>query len=249
MEEFTITVTSDSDCVFKDVNRCGKFRAHLGRNLELHGNWRVALLELLYPITYGNLRPQDCRIICTAPESSEVFLPRAGFYSDARNLVQELNRVMHGHFQVQLNSKGFIVIKFEQDSLLQTYTLPPLLLDILGFERFSTIRGIGEIHARYPCDTRRGFPKLFTVESDIIREQIVNNGHRRSLRSFIPSADSSSYGLSATKSFEKLLFLPVSKNTLESIDFQIIDARHQEVSFASGTLSAVLVFKRCGYGY
>jgi hypothetical protein len=249
MEQFTVTITSESSCVFKDSNRGGRFRAHLGRNLELRGNWCVALLELFYPITYGNLPSKDTRIICTTPESSEVFLPRSGFYSDGRILVDELNRVMHGHFQMRLNSMGFVALKFAPDAHLQTYTIPLPLLDILGFERFTSIRGVGEIHARYPCDTRRGFPKIFTIESDIIREQIVNNGHRKSLRSFTPSADSSVYGLSAAKSFEKLLFLPVSKNSLESIDFQIIDERQQEVSFDSGTLSAVLVFKRCGYGF
>jgi hypothetical protein len=249
MEQFTLTISSETSCVYKDSNRGGRFRVHLGRNLELRGNWCVALLEVFYPMTYGNLPSKDSRITCTTDESSEVFLPRAGFYSDARGLVDELNRVMHGHFKLHLKSTGFVVLKFEPDARLQTYTIPLPLLDILGFERFTSILGIGEIHARLPCDTRRGFPKIFTIESDIIREQIVNNGHRKYLRSFTPSADSSGYGLSATKSFDKLLFLPVSKNTLESIDFQISDERQQEVSFDSGTLTAVLVFKRRGYGY
>jgi hypothetical protein len=249
MENFNITITSSTECVFKDTNRQSKFRAHLGRTLELRGNWKVALLELFYPITYGNLSSQDLQIISNSISSTKVFLPRAGFYSDAHCLVKELNRVMYGHFQLQLSPSGFVTLKFETEAMFQNYTIPFTLQDILGFERFPPILGIGEIQARFPCDPRRGFPKLFSVETDIIREQCVNNGHRKSLRSFTPSADSSSYGLSAAKSFEKLLFLPVSKNSLESIDFLITDEHQKEVTFAYGTLSAVLVFKRCGYGF
>jgi hypothetical protein len=249
MEQFSITITSSTECVFTDTNRRSKFRAHLGRNLELRGSWSVALLELFYPITYGNLRPEDLQIICTSNEDSKVFLPRAGFYNDARGLVDELNRVMVGHFHLQLSATGYLYLRFEKEAAFRNYKLPPTLLNILGFENFSTILGVGIIQAKIPCNPRRGFPQLFSVETDIIRDQSVNNGHRKTLRCFTPSADSSSYGLSATKTFEKLLFLPVSKNNLESIDFIITDERQQEVSFTSGTLRAVLVFKRSGYGF
>lgn len=249
MEQFTITISSSTGCVFKDSNRQSRFRAHLGRNLELRGSWHVALLEVFYPISYGNLRAQDLQILRTTSVSSEVFIPRAGFYSDAPSLLEEINRVMHGHFQLKLSTAGYVTLKFEKDATSHNYKIPVALLDILGFERFPAILGVGEIHARYPCDPRRGFPKLFSVESDIIREQCVNNSHRKILRSFTPSAESDNYGLSASKSFEKLLFLPVSKSSLESIDLRITDERQQEVSFAGGTLSAVLLFKRSGYGF
>jgi hypothetical protein len=249
MELFSITITSNTECVFKDTNRRSKFRAHLGRNLELRGNWSVALLELFYPITYANLRPEDLRIICTSNTESKVILARHGFYSDARSLVDELNRVMAGHFHLQLSPAGYVSLKFDPEAMFHNYTLPLPLLNILGFESFSSILGVGGIHARIPCNPRRGFPQLFSVETDIVRDQFVNNGHRKTLRCFTPSADTSSYGLSATKTFEKLLFLPVSKNRIESIDFTITDELQQEVSFASGILRAVLVFKRSGYGF
>lgn len=249
MEQFSITITSSTDCVFKDSNRQGKFRAHLGRNLELRGNWSVALFEIIYPITYENLRAEDCRIVCTTSEASHVFLPRSGCYTDAKRLIEEINRVMFGHFVLHLNDRNYVALKFAPEAKFQSYTIPGKLLDVLGFERFSTILGIGEIHSRFPCDPRRGFPQHFSIESDIIREQYVNNGHRKNLRIFTPSADCLNYGLSASKSFEKLIFLPVSKNNLESIDFHITDERRQEVSFAYGTLSAVLVFRRTDYGF
>lgn len=249
MDQFSLTITSSTDCVYKDSNRQSKFCAHLGRTLELRGNWKVALLELFYPITYCNLRAKDLNIKCSAISGDTMFLPRAGFYSDAASLLNEINRVMIGHFQLELTANECVTLKFETAAMFHNYTIPNKLQDILGFENFPPILGIGELHGTIPCDPRRGFPQLFSVETDIIREQDENNGHRKCLRCFTPSANSSSYGLSATKCFEKLLFQPVSKNSLESIDFLITDERQQEVSFASGTLRVVLVFKRCGYGF
>lgn len=249
MDYFKITVTSKTECVFKNSNRAGKFRAHLGRNLELPGKWSVALFEVIYPGTFENLRREDCRIICKSKENIQTFLIRRGFYCNASTLVEEINRVMAGHFVLHLGTDNYLQLVFDHTAGTQSYLIPTTLQDIFGFERFPAILGIGEIHGRYPCDPSRGSPHFFSIETDIIREQFVNNGHQKNLRIFTPSADSTCFGISRSKTFEKLLFVPVSRNNLESIDFHITDERGQEVLFAYGAFSVVLVFKRNGHGF
>jgi hypothetical protein len=241
-------VTSQTDCAFKASNTPGNFKAHLGRNLDLIGSWSVALMEVFYPNTFPNLNHDACDILCTSSESEMIFSITPGFYANSQALVNEFNRVMARHAKLSLDVHHFITLEFEPDARFQTYTFPSALVDILGFSDLETVLGIGVQHADYPCDLRRGFPQIFSIQTDLVKDQHINNRHHRVLRNFTPLADVTKYGLVTSKEFEKLVFLPVSKTCIESVSIYVADELSRPVLFTAGVTSAVLLFRRCKYG-
>lgn len=264
MSQFYLTVSSDSQCHFAELNTTSKFKVHLGRVIELNGDWEVALFEIFYPETFENVRKGSCLIkkenighflgmADVLRVKSQLELP-SGFYHGPVNLCQALNVTTGStvHFDVDVEAYNIIrmyanVVAVADEKI--NFTFSDELLDILGHKRGLTLTetdlAVGEIS----CDLKKGLPKSLKIYSDIVADQLVNSTHEKLLREVHLSPEKFKFGFQQHKNFVRLAFLPVIKKNLEYLEFHIKDEQDREVSFAHGTLKLILLFRRAGNGY
>lgn len=264
MSQFFLTVSSDSTCHFQGSNSTSKFKVHLGRVLELAGEWEVALFEVFYPETFDNVREGDCVIrrenVAQLPNSASLLSVKSecavtcGYYTTPEALCRALNDCTSDilHFEVDSENgdktKVYANIVALKDERV-TYSLSDGLLDILGFRRDINIEEFKVLESVFPCDLNRGLPKSMKVYSDIIVDQIINNTHEKLLREIHLIPSKFSFGTQKHKNFERLVFLPVAKKKLEYLEFHIKDEQERELSFAHGTLKIILLFRRVPHGF
>jgi hypothetical protein len=275
-EQFFVTVKSNSTCEFQHQNRTSNFKVHLGRVLELKGKWEVALFELILPSTLNNTRKGTCQIVHEKtsfdPETGELgFKGDRGFsvintdfdfYYNVGSLVKEINQKLHPALLCQLNDSKKVSVyinEIDERGEVSSFRFSPILSDILGLPRISyigghTMNGLFEptlssnsiLQSDVAANLNKGLPHTLSVCSTLIEDQIVNNSHARVLRTFDTEAHKYKQGFTRKVEFSKLVFLPVTRMKIEYVDIYIKDDLDMEASFAHGTLTAVLLFRRVG---
>jgi hypothetical protein len=263
MSQFYLTVSSDSGCHFAELNTASKFKVHLGRVIELSGDWEVALFEMFYPETFDNVRRGSCLIkkemqfmdsANVLRVKSKFELP-SGFYHTHENLCKALNKctgddtTMHLEFDNDTNKAIIYANVLALADEETTYKFSNELSDILGFHRSLIIEGTKISEGVIPCDLRKGMAKTLKIYSDIIADQLINNTHAQLLREVHLNPDIFKFGFQQHRNFERLVFLPVIKKNLEFLEFHIKDEQDREISFSHGTLKLILLFRRAGNGF
>jgi hypothetical protein len=285
MEKFYVTLSSDSLCEFNEHNRVSKFRVHLGRVIELIGQYEVALCEIFFPATLFNVRSSDCFVTknikaqmkksetqvmqcisevdpnytCLAViereqefehiHESKHFL-KSKFYHSTDDFLYELNEQMQSVFScsVDENSKKIELtchaIATERETI--TFKLSNTLENILGFPKNSVFEPGYIYRSETLCDLRKGVTPMLYVCSDLVADQIINNGHDKLLRTFHISPEKYTHGFQRKESFSRLQFLDVVKKKIEFVDIYIKDETSNEASFTHGALKVVLLFRRVG---
>lgn len=264
MSQFYLTVSSDSACHFRESNTTSKFKVHLGRVIELSGDWEVALFELFYPETFCNIRKGNCLIkkenIGQLPNNPNVLRVKSqseiqsGFYHTPESLTKVVNESTGDtlHFDVDASNNNKVSIYANVVALANEkviYTFSDDFLDILGFQRGHIIEDNKISAGVAPCDLKKGLPKSLKVYSDIIADQLINSTHEKLLREAHLNPDNFKFGYQQHKTFERLVFLPVIKKNLEFLEFHIKDEQDKEISFSHGTLKLILLFRRAGNGF
>jgi hypothetical protein len=276
-EQFFMTVSSNSTCEFQHQNKPSNFKVHLGQVLELQGSWEVALFELFVPSTLCNARKGTCQIIHEKtsydPETGELgfkgdrgftlFDLESDYYFNAASVIKEINSKLHPHLMCKLNDAKKVSVyiqEIDERGEVSSFHFSPILCDILGLPRINYIGGQAMnglllpslssnaiIQSDVPANMNKGLPHTLTVCSNIASDQIINNSHAKVLRSFDTDANKYKHGFTRKVEFSKLVFVPVSRNKIEYIDMYIKDDFGQEASFAHGTLTAVLLFRKVSH--
>jgi hypothetical protein len=261
MSQFYLTASSDSDCQFQGENSISKFRVHLGRIIELAGNWEVALFEISYPQTYDNIRNRKVSIfkentaiiensLNVVKIISENHLDR-GYYQTPEVLCTALNQCTNSALTFSLDeSRNTVITAFGMAMYTEkiSYSFSDELSDILGISRNIVVKENEEICSDIPFDLRKGHPKTIKVYTDFVADQIVNNSHEKLLRELPLHAGDFSYGFQKHHTFDRLVFLPVIKRNLEFLEFHIKDEQNSTIAFSHGILKVVLLFRRVEHG-
>lgn len=270
-EQFFLTLNSDSQCVFRDENSNSKFRVHLGKLFELTGRWQVALFEIYFPGSLHNIREKQCYIdkilikpskkndkqepsnslTKTNPPGSKSKFQRfyvpAGDYRSQKELLEAISdctayEICYIVEPYDPNRLELVVKK--SDSAPAVYKFSKSLLSILGLPWHKEFKS-GEMY-REPshCDLRKGLPTILTVTTDLISGQQVNNVHENILRSIYLSPDTYKHGFRNHALMKKLVFLPVVKSAIDSIEISIKDEYGRNFSFADGPLGVILLLRK-----
>jgi len=253
---FFLTLSSNSNCEFSAENKASNFKVHLGRVIELTGCWQVALFELYYPATLPNLRAETCMIhrenVTTALENNELVRKKVAYTLDSKyyhteqQLLDEINNKMPEIFACEMKDKKTIIkcnpIASNNERI--EIILAPVLKDILGFQRNQYFKPNMVIQSEYLTDLKRGISSTLSVQTDLIKEQYINNSHIRVLRTVLIDAKNYKHGFQRRVEFSKLAFLPVAKKRLEFIHVYINDDNNEEASFSHGFSTVVLLFRR-----
>jgi hypothetical protein len=276
MEQFYLTLSSSSNCEFRHTNKASNFRVHLGRTIELTGQWEVALFEVIIPCTLANLRSSACHIIqektsIDAETGFPGYIGDLGYnitylqskcYNNERELIEHVNEKMHPYINCEINDSNKVRVMvgdINDGKIATTCSMSAELRDILGIPRNiqPDWNSILQPHARNEfsiyqavraADLKRGVSSTLTICTDLIVEQSFNNMHERVLRVIHTGAQNYKAGFTKKYEFQKLIFLPVAKQKIETPTLYIKDDTGVEASFAHGTLTVVLLFRRVSYG-
>lgn len=172
------------------------------------------------------------------------------YYHTAEEFLSHFNKLMSEFFKCEIDIK---TKKIKMDCLpsgngeeIIYYTLSTTLESIFGFAH-GTIFKPGNIYqSGMQFDLRKGIPAMLTVCSDLVGDQIINNGHDKMLRTFYIAPEKYTHGFQKKETFTKIFYLPIVKKKIEYVDIYIKESMTNEASFTHGTLKVVLLFRRIG---
>jgi hypothetical protein len=172
------------------------------------------------------------------------------YYHTPDEFIEAFNTQMSKMFRCELEAKtqkiNLKCLSVGNENEIIYYLLSPTLESILGFPMGTVFKPGNMYSSTTKCDLRKGLPSMLNVCSDLVSEQIINNGHDKVLRSLYISPEKYTYGFQKKETFAKLFFLPVVKKKIEYVDIYIKEQMQNEASFSHGTLKVLLLFRRVG---
>ena len=150
-------------------NTLNHFVTALSDRIELDGDWKVALSEILFQRTWYNIHEDECILrIITSGNEIGMFLPE-GFYSDVNQLVDRCNRMIERNIQ---DAGTMVDTKFAYDASLReisvhvgadnVVTFSSDLARITGFSpRQLTFREERKYKGKVAMDPNRGFNSIY----------------------------------------------------------------------------------------
>ena len=158
-------------------NKVNHYVIALSNRMELDGDWKVALSEILFQRTWYNIQEDECILsIITPGNEIYMFLPE-DFYSDGYQLVDRCNRMIERN----LKDAGSIVdTKFTYDATSRkisvhvgadnVVTLSSDLASIMGFSpREMTFSEERKHKGKVAVDPNRGFNSLY--EHNVLQQR------------------------------------------------------------------------------
>lgn len=110
-ENFYLTLLSNSSFNYFPENRTSNFKVHLTKEINLEGEWKVALSEISYPHTIYNVTDKNNKVIVkrsynggelgTQTDNYIVSIPE-GFYSNLEDVVKVINEGFFKLFKMNL---------------------------------------------------------------------------------------------------------------------------------------------------
>lgn len=259
---FYVTLPSDSSMSYFPGNTTSKFRTYLPESVKLQGPYEVALAEISYPHTWNNMSQSYILSLYSAAKpigySRIIELP-AGYYGNIEDLLEQLNydedeitndeTIKNDIFDaIAPTSPKYefsyiarlrrVVVSVKPNYML---TIPGLLAVMLGFTKdFTTTITVAQIRtATYPVDLDVGLHSLF-IYSDIVESRAVGDFHVPLLR--IASVQGKD-GDTVDREFVRPHYLPVSANTFQSIEINVMSEMGVPVRFERGKVHATLHFR------
>ena len=171
-DEFTVHLISSASMNIFRTNTLAKFKNHFSDEINLEGDWRVALTEINFPANLYNVSDTVLRVHHqpppkTDPEvihkerpdfskkkktdyTSPIIKIEKGFYPDVEVLLEKIRKICTINFEYQIDDlTGLLTItfeKFEEGITFPNGQIP----GILGFEG---VPDAGGIHIGYKMNT------------------------------------------------------------------------------------------------
>lgn len=252
MNNFYITLPSDSSMQYFPSNTVTHFRTHLSEKIDLRGRWVVGLSEIKYPHSWFNV-DAHCYVLVRTKNFKTVLTLTPGFYETVTSIIDELPLQNYAK-DVKVNLRpttNKVAVTFKGTEFDLAFSLQLGLL--LGFKPDSYVGQAAfekRVHNNWWPDTH---PHVATVTSDInrIEELFVYSdiiepqfvGHLRIplLRSIKTKRQ---HGELHQKIFQKPDYLALKTNSFQTIEIDIRDALGHPVAFQFGRCTVKLHFKR-----
>lgn len=268
MNDFYITLLSNGSMGIYPQNKTSSFTVHIPRQMNLTGEWDVALAEIHYPYTFFTVQEGENQFGIKSFTATKEFidskkqvLPPStwstlkitpGFYNDIKEIVNAVNgRVrektkLSSFFQIDDKSKRLGVKTnevAEGGGVITYYRAKGRLALQLGCRPDDEV----SVSAKPPHVTNiaSGVPDTMLVYCDILEPQITGDSWSRLLRTLNTTRDAAEYfGKPCSTEFAHLQYIPVQRKNFESIRIDIRDVSGKLMPFQYGTLTVKLHFKR-----
>lgn len=249
-------------------NTVTNYITHLPRTIELYDRWEVAVVEIYYPCSFKTVNgsnvvqvevpynpsmamsgtltgeggfntPQLVEIKTITGELSP------GSYSEVQDIIELLNKhqALAEHI---LFSYDPITKKVEitpKDNVIKV-ELPQTLALQLGFDPKEKDFKNHKKSVR-PANIQLGLPSYIYIYCNIVEPQLIGDTSAPLLQ--IVNIDNSEYvyGTSKHVHFHSPHYVPVMKNSFESIEIDLRDDTGNNIPFEFGTSCVKLHFRKC----
>lgn len=229
------------------LNTVAQFTTRLSDQIELSGEWEIALVEIIYPRTWYNVNGADCHFAVTTIDDQLGTLMicrdalNEGQYETVSDILQSLKAALR-----RMNEQliDFSLDPFTKKVVLNTphnkvITLSPALSQILGFDRTEF-----NVNERYESsngsDINHGCASIF-VYCDLAQDVVVGDTKAPLLRVLNVEGK---FGDVIHKIYTRPIYIPLSKSHFDSIEINIRTETGELVSFVSGKSIVTLHFRR-----
>lgn len=252
MNQFYITLPSDSSVKFYPDNTVAHFTTKLSQRLRLDGDYEVALCELIYPNYWENFKglEQCIKISDYAGYRRNILTPlafsfKSGYYQSTNDLLKYMNEHMStASLGVVFNfneSIKKINLKVTSDDNGEVEMSDELKL-LFGFDIEDTDPyGNGTHYAINTFDLNAGL-RLMYIYSDVVSYSTVGDTCTPLLRVFSGVTDSHESMTRIT--FTQPYYIPVARRDIETIEININDELGRPMPFGFGKSVVILHFRR-----
>lgn len=231
-----------------EENTLASYTTKLAKPVSLRGDWEIALVEIIYPFSFYNVRGKsDCGlqvIELEGSKSSYVFeyqyIP-PGFYYTPEHLLQFLNECLKsgdklkGKFEYSKES-GHV----QYTSCSETNTslvLSSGLKEILGFSQNSTnLAPNGSLRTERPMRLNLFVPDQLFNYSDLVGNEMVGDTLAPLLRTIVVDSEKT-FGTTISKTFDSPHYVKLARNYFDSIDINIRNSLGEFAPFQFGTVT------------
>ena len=261
MESFTIELVSNASAQLFPDNTLSSFTNFLPEQLNLDGQWEVAISEISYPSMYENVTEGTFLFFDEKlSKSSEFYHLEPGLYPSITDIVEAMNILIQGR-----NNHSENCIKFKVSRRTQKVEIY-LAMERSGLAFFSTdlgqtfgsnvgnefgvmLRGKGNHKPEFAYDIVRIHSLM--LYTDLIEYNTVDDTKAPLLRSFpfiskLKSGDIITTGVYMNyQTFSNLQFRPLLKNSFHSIHIDLRDTSGEKIPLVStGVTRLVLMFQK-----
>ena len=262
---FDIVLPSKSSLVDFPHNRPGNFRTRLHHGIHLDGSYEVALVNIMYPVSFHNLPENRAFFDVDYLGENHKIVCAHGYYARADVLIAEIQLAMKMYAERIGISELSDAVQFTYDSVQGCVKMeinhqtqptkvkfkdPSLLGTLLGFRNGTDYLGsvIGKTDGNgLPCLNERfiGHPDLHTIKTvyvyaDLISYSLIGQHYTPLLAHFMCSGN---YGQVEERVFLDKYFKNVIIRDLNTIHIGLYDNSGNELKFASGEVVATLRFR------
>lgn len=266
-DQFYVTLMSNSSYQDNPENTTASFTVTLPRNLNLVGDWGVALAEVHYQNTLNNVVKGHNKIIIDVEHKNgknadiitlhqyEYEIPE-GYYSNLAEIVDAINTATSITSVSQPNQPTFHI---DKDGVTLTITSPLCGADDGHFTCYTKVVFEGRLAMQfgYPygadvINTKLnhmprvffGYPSEILVYTDIIEPQIYADIHGKILRTIPTLRPDTRYGDVILWSFNPLHYMRLVKKDFKTVTIELRTSSGDSVAFAFGTTHLLLHFKK-----
>jgi len=244
MKPFYITLPSGGE-----GNKTSSFTVNLPYEIDLHGEWEVALVNVLYPTSWYNVYEgnRKVRIYKAKKQDRDDQPPKCDEYQDYELNIDYYKSVDEILTQLNLYLRNFTKkrpasFKMSRDFLY--FDANGERASLLMAEDLADMLGNDSNFFRKPVTARLQpsliMQNLYVYTDDLIEPQIVGDV-RAELLCVIPAEERTLK--SAIYTPQDLHYLPVVRNNFSSIKIDIRDVRGNHVPFSSGHSVVKLHFR------
>ena len=261
MESFTIEMVSNASAqLFQDITLIS-FTNFLPEQLNLDGQWEVAISERSYPSMYQNITKGKFMFFDKKlSKSSNFYYLEPGLYPSFTDIFEAMHILIqerHNHSENCIKVKvSRRTQKVEIHHANETYGLTFFSTDLghifgsnVGDDFGVMLRRKGPHKPEFAYDIFR--IHSFMIYTDLIEYNIVGETKVRLLRCFLSFSKLKSGDIITTgqymnyQTFSNLQFRPLLKNSFQSIHIDLRDTSGEKIPFVSvGITRFVLMFKK-----
>lgn len=260
MNEFFLTLVSNSSMhVFHD-NKTASFTNLLPEKISLPGKWMVALAEVHYNFNFFNVTENNNIIYVTETSNNkdnntiyadnivkhEIFV-EPGFYKSVNDLINTVNKmlrkfIMGSGILISLDSvNNRTIVHKNVTSRVETICFQGRLAMQLGFPPMDDI--INVPISPHIGNTYLGIPNQMFIYTDIIEPTFIGHEKANVLKIISTANNNLSFGDICYKEYIHMHYMCVQKREFESISVDIRDYSGQLIPFSHGVLTLKLHFK------
>ena len=251
MKQFIIELVSNASTDVYPDNSLSSFTNFLPEQVNLDGDWEVALMEILYPSLYHNVTDGTFRYKEDKSDKDigEYEIP-AGLYTSLDHILQAMEDVSTKSMKMTWNvnnstQKVEITLPSPHSGLVIS---SPDIAHILGFPQSFVVLGATPFISLFPIDIIRVHSLM--LYTDIIAHGVIGDTTAPLLRCFPFISKIKGDELSTTqfmnyRCFENLLFKKLSKKNFHSISIDLRDTTGKQIPFAGvGITRLTLLFRK-----